>query len=108
MPMFHAGFTAEQSPGGLPPMLGAQLLGGHQGQGGHLAQAQAGQQQLAAAGLLFPPHQALGPAAALQFAATAQHQQSPSQPPLLLTNKLKAQSSLISIPSPRDHKFMPY
>jgi len=116
MPMFHAGFTAEQAHGGLHPMLGAQLLGGHQGQGGHLAaapgghlaQAQAGQQQLAAAGLLFPQHQALGPVAALQLAATAQHQQPPSQPPLLLTNKLKAQSSLISIPSPRDHKFMPY
>ena len=96
LPIFNGGFPAEQH--GVYPMLGAPMV---QAAGGPVGQLAPGQHQLAATGLLFAnPHQALRPA--LQIA-----QPQPPQP-LLLTNKLKAQPSLISIPSPRDHKFMPY
>ena len=95
LPIFHGGFAAEQQGG--YPMLGAPML--QAAAAGPVGQLVPGQ-QLAATGLLFASPQALRPA--LQIAA-----QQPPQP-LLLTNKLKAQPSLISIPSPRDHKFMPY
>ena len=98
LPIFHGGFPAEQHGG--YPMLGAPAM--VQATAAQVGQLAPGHQQLAATGLLFASPQALRPA--LQIATHPQ----PQPQPLLLTNKLKAQPSLISIPSPRDHKFMPY